>query len=513
MSVLNLHSSMANIIVQSHGTSQLLVENEHHRERSRSASTSPRRVSTFPPVGPSEYVTSRTNPRKRIIVCCDGTWQDGIVVDARWKYTNVLRLSRAVRHADDRVDPPIPQVVFYQSGIGSSNNLYSQIVDGATGASLGEKVEEAYAFIAQNYHPGDEIFLFGFSRGAYTARTVASFIGEIGILNRIDMDHFADIFVAFQKRGKAEDEDEKKALDAMLDPWVRDDAPGKKRADSGPDGFSIKCVGVFDTVGSVGLPEELTRHSETMKTLFGFRDKSLGEHIEKAYQALALNERRADFDCAKFEQTEGGRRKKQVLKQCWFTGCHSDIGGGYQEHDLADLTLTWMAANVGDILALNVEYIASLPNPVAPWGELPPHNSVVGIFALAKTIQRKIPTETDNVTHESIHPSVLRQKTLVPELAEHLAKNPHLVCDLLPLEEELKAGWPNALKQSKKGEPVVNSLAVVAQEGGGSVPVPRLANGSGAVVQASEKQAQQKTQLGYAMVETSMSAIIREFRG
>lgn len=104
------------------------------------------------------------NITKRIIVCCDGTWQDGIIVKERWKYTNILKLSRAMNHVDMRGGAPVPQIVFYQSGIGSSPNFYSEYVQGTTGSSLGEKIQEAYAFIAQNYSPGDEIFLFGFSR-------------------------------------------------------------------------------------------------------------------------------------------------------------------------------------------------------------------------------------------------------------------------------------------------------------------------------------------------------------
>ncbi|KAI0932121.1 hypothetical protein AcW2_000831 [Taiwanofungus camphoratus] len=255
--------------------------------------------------------------KKRIIVCCDGTWQDGTVVGERWKYTNVLRLARAVNHIDERFDPPIPQIVFYQSGVGASNSIYDQIVDGATGASLGEKVEEAYAFIAHNFAPGDEVraksdvdwvvsqvkrceysflaFLgepIQLDEGTYGSMNPQ---GEIGVLDRTDMDHFAAIFLAFQKRGKTSDEDEIKALDKQLAPWTHHDSPGKKRADLGPDSFSVKCIGVFDTVGSVGLPEELTHRSEKIKSIFGFRDKLLGEHIARAYQALALNERRADF--------------------------------------------------------------------------------------------------------------------------------------------------------------------------------------------------------------------------
>jgi uncharacterized protein (DUF2235 family) len=269
-------------------------------------------------------VGSSTQPpktNKRIIVCCDGTWQDGVVVKERWKYTNVLRLSRALKQQDERSELAIPQIVFYQAGIGSSPNFYSEYIQGATGASLAvEKVQEAYAFIAQNFYPGDEIFLFGFSRGAYTARMVAMFIGAIGVLDKTDMDYFADIFVAYQRLGKSNDPAEIAKLQAELAPWTSLNSRGQLRAVSDDHAFSIKCVGLFDTVGSVGLPEEITHKSPSTKSIFGFPNTELGDHIERAYQALAINETRLDFNCCKFEQSEGGRRKGQVLKQCWFSG-------------------------------------------------------------------------------------------------------------------------------------------------------------------------------------------------
>ncbi|EGN94668.1 hypothetical protein SERLA73DRAFT_96017 [Serpula lacrymans var. lacrymans S7.3] len=357
-------------------------------------------------------------------------------------YTNILKLSRALNHVDERPDFPIPQIVFYQTGVGSEPNLYSEYVQGATGYSLVVKVQEAYAFIAQNFHPGDEIYLFGFSRGAYTARMIAMIIGAIGVLNRTDMDNFADIFVSYQKLGKLKDGAEKTALQKKLDPWLSHDAPGKKRADSDQDTFSIKCVGVFDTVGSLGLPEELTHHAPSTKSLFGFSDTFLGEHIERAYQALALNETRADFNCAKFDQTTGGRKKGQVLKQCWFTGSHSDIGGGWHDHDLSDLTLTWMVANIEDMLSVDMTYIKSLPDPVALWGEQQPHDPRTGIFILSDKISRTLPTKTDDVTHETIHPSVLRQAHMLPQLQKNIDEDPALVCQLLPFEQEMREHWP-----------------------------------------------------------------------
>ncbi|KAJ3790950.1 hypothetical protein GGU10DRAFT_339118 [Lentinula aff. detonsa] len=379
-----------------------------------------------------------TRVKKRIIICCDGTWQDGITTQNRLSYTNVLRIARTIEHEDFRVEPPIPQIVFYQSGIGSADNLYAEYVED----TLGDKVEEAYAFIAHNYYPGDEIFLFGFSRGAYTARMVAMFIGAIGVLDRKDMDSFAGIFIAYQNLGKTTDDKEKQKLDAQLAPWNSPDSAGIRRAYAGGRSFSVKCLGVFETVGTLGLPEELTLRSPKLKRLFGFPDRLLGPHIERAYQALALNENRADFICAKFEQKEEGRRKGQILKQCWFTGCHSDVGGGYKRHDLADIALTWMVAHVSDALAMDLRYLGGLLDPTAPWGTQKPHNPETGVFALSISTQRPLPTKTDDVTHEKIHPSVLHQKELYPALAQDIRDHPQLIGTLLPLEEEVMKNWP-----------------------------------------------------------------------
>ncbi|TFK20147.1 hypothetical protein FA15DRAFT_689251 [Coprinopsis marcescibilis] len=431
---------------------------------------SPRRLNTDPELASSNELRLRVS--KRLILCCDGTWQDGIG-EHRSVYTNVLRLARTIHHADERYQPPIPQIVFYQSGIGTEKNFYSEYIEGTTGGSLADKVEEAYAFIAHNYNPGDEIFLFGFSRGAYTARMVAMFIGEIGVLDRKEMDHFAKIFIAFQKLGKANKQEDIAVLREELHPWCNPKAAGRLRADVDGDTFNVKCVGVFDTVGSLGLPESLTIRFTKVRTIFGFPDRKLGEHVERAYQALALHEMRADFNCNVFEQTEKGKLKGQTLKQCWFTGAHTDIGGGYKEHDLADVALFWMAANIEDIIALDLDYLGRLPQPVAPWGQQKPHenSSKTGIFFLAQGIQRELPTEVGGPLCQMIHPSVLEQAKLFPALDKVLRDHPNTVCPLLPLEEQMKASWPyvadspvvkrytDELEDQLKGKPAASATS------------------------------------------------------
>ncbi|KAK0232807.1 hypothetical protein IW262DRAFT_1259147 [Armillaria fumosa] len=374
--------------------------------------------------------------RKRLIVCCDGTWQDGVLTQDRLLYTNTLRLARTIMNEDTRSDPPIQQIVFYQSGIGTERNLYDEYVDA-------DKVEEAYAFIALNYFPGDEIFLFGFSRGAYTARMVAMFIGTIGLLDRRDMDNFARIFIAYQRLAKSDNEQGIVLILHSLSSKRRLLLVSVRSANVH---VHLRCVGVFETVGSLGLPDELTLDLKKATLIFGFPDKALGGHIERAYHALALNETRRDFDCAKYERTHQGLSKGQILKQCWFGGCHSDIGGGYRDHDLADISLIWMAANVQDMLSLDMEYLRSVPSPVAPWGSQKPHKqvftfSLTGLASLFFATERKLPLSMDNITNETIHSSVLEQAELPSALVDAIAAGHTAVEDLLPLEEEFKAKW------------------------------------------------------------------------
>jgi len=158
---------------------------------------------------------------------------------------------------------------------------------------------------------------------------------------------------------------------------------------------------------------------------------------------MAINETKSDFNVCKYEQTEKGRQKGQTLKQTWFAGSHSDIGGGYEKHDLSDLTLTWMASNIEDMLSLDTHYLATRPSPVASYGRQPPHNSVEGAHILAHKKQRCLPAFTDDVTHETIHPSVLEQESIQPkELQVLVEKNPRLIAKLALLEEELKVNWP-----------------------------------------------------------------------
>lgn len=160
-----------------------------------------------------------------------------------------------------------------------------------------------------------------------------------------------------------------------------------------------------------------------------------------ALQALALDEVRENFSPIKFHQTVKGGAKGQVLKQCWFAGSHSDIGGGWIEHDLADITLGWMVAQTQHLLAWDFPYILSVLDPIQQYGQEPPHDALTGFLALSHTAPRQVPKVSGFPTNESIHYSVTFQPDLKEEVKQALQENPDLVKELLPFEQDLKNRW------------------------------------------------------------------------
>ncbi len=281
---------------------------------------------------------------KRLVVCCDGTWNDE---DVHPNVTNVVRMSRAVLQEDSRQTPPVSQITYYHSGVGTGD-VFDKVGGGAIGLGLSRNVRDCYAFIADNYVEGDEIILFGFSRGAYTARSVAGLIGWAGLLRKPSMDEFYKVWAAYKARNQP-------GVPDVLVNFPECQKP-----------VLIKCIGVWDTVGALGIPWHRDI-PDTVRDQFQFHDTDLGAHVGHAFQALALDERREDFAPTLWMQTPEGSAANQVLKQVWFPGVHANIGGGYDEHGLSDVALAWMAAQVISLLALDIDYVSSRQDRRDPW--------------------------------------------------------------------------------------------------------------------------------------------------
>jgi uncharacterized protein (DUF2235 family) len=272
---------------------------------------------------------------KKLAIFCDGTWNQ-----ASARRTNVVRLFQATLPAD-KATPPNPQLVYYVKGVGT--RWEEQIRGGAFGYGISDNIKSAYSFIVANYESGDEIFLFGFSRGAYTARSIAGLIQNIGVLRRQNL-HLVEF--GFNKyRDKAPE-------------WHPDgpEAVAFRKKNSHPD-ESIEFIGVWDTVGALGSPYGVIIGWIVDKVFkCSFHNSKLSSWVQSAYHALAVDERRWPFRPNLWELNARHRQsnadalragKIPNYEQCWFPGVHSNVGGGYDNTGLSDLALQWMADRAG----------------------------------------------------------------------------------------------------------------------------------------------------------------------
>jgi uncharacterized protein (DUF2235 family) len=309
---------------------------------------------------------------KRIFVCADGTWnrpEEDLEKDVA---TNVLRLARGVAPEDEHGNA---QVVFYDWGLGS---YHANVAGGGFGEGINKNIMDDYRFIVQNYDPGDEIFLFGFSRGAYTIRSLTGLINNCGILKRRHARRIEQAFALYKNRENHPRDDESHKFRAR---YATEDAP------------RIKFVGVWDTVGALGVPVHVLGFLNEKHV---FHDNKIGPNIDVARHALAIDERRDDF-----EPTIWKKRAGTDLKQVWFAGVHSDVGGGYAKQKgkglLSDIPLGWIMSEAAKLDAKFEEHLWKGLNDDAG---APQHESHEGFFKLLGKHVRPISGGT--LIHESV---------------------------------------------------------------------------------------------------------------
>ncbi|WP_333672306.1 DUF2235 domain-containing protein, partial [Elioraea tepidiphila] len=287
---------------------------------------------------------------KRIIVCADGTWNQPESPKTRGRSTNVLRLLRAIKPT---AADGTPQVVYYRRGVGTDGWLY-RFIDGVTGRGLSRNVQEAYRFIGNNYDwarhgneaERDRIYLFGFSRGAYTVRSLAGLIGTIGLIEKTKLGDLMDGYDYYR-------------IDPRR-PELRAAHPFHSRAIEMPRPV-IDCVGVWDTVGALGVPGGVFN---VLNRRFRFHNTEIGHAVRHAYQALAIDEHRKSFAPAVWQLPKDWRGE---MEQTWFAGAHCNVGGGYADHALSDIALAWMAERAMRCgLDLDRDYLARIGFPTEP---------------------------------------------------------------------------------------------------------------------------------------------------
>lgn len=299
---------------------------------------------------------------KRIVVLIDGTWNKeaatGDTNVARLDYNRqIVKFIKAPKAADG-----IAQQVFYHSGVGADGDLVQRILGGAIGLGLKQIIKESYEYVVRNYAEGDELYLWGFSRGSYAARALAGLIGASGIQRHIDARLFELAWRHYRVRPQARQHPE---IAAAGDKTAID----RFRAERGSfhRTRTIKCIAVWDTVGSYGIPAgfgfaALARYF-TLLTL-GFHDTSFGDNVDVGLHALGIDEHRRPF-VPTFWTIAKGMNPRGHVEQTWFAGAHCNVGGGYPDCGLSDMALIWMIARVQALTKLEFDGAAIKANTAA----------------------------------------------------------------------------------------------------------------------------------------------------
>src|SRR5262245_5772885 len=268
---------------------------------------------------------------KRLIICADGTWNLRDQTDEKTgkrRPTNVTKLARAVR---PRARDGVTQVVFYHDGLGTRGPI-DKMTGGAFGTGIEDNVRNLYRSLVYNYEPDDQVYLFGFSRGAFTVRTLLGFMNLVGLVTKDDDYYVPEIYHCYESNKRPGDPEWTEAFHNVQ--HTRPCPP-------------ITFVGVWDTVGSLGAPGVIGRVASTFNgNKYAYHDVGLNGNIKNAYHALAIDEHRVPFRPALWTRPANWTGN---LEQAWFPGAHSNVGGGSTPDGLANEALHWIVAKASAI--------------------------------------------------------------------------------------------------------------------------------------------------------------------
>ena len=364
---------------------------------------------------------------RRLVLFFDGTWNKVKT------HTNVERLWQLVAPFDLAGGE---QVCKYVAGVGVAPGL-EHWLGGAFGLGLSDNVKEGFKWLSQLWRDGDEIWLFGFSRGAYTARSLGGVIRKCGLQ---------------QTDAKGEVSDA--VIDAAYDYYRNDVKPGVHddgsdptavwRAQRGARDVLIRFIGVWDTVGSLGIPG-VAPWLPFSRARYAFHDTELSKIVQYAYQALAIDEHRKDFEPTKWtrpaqslqpgESATAWKPEQIEVEQRWFVGAHSDVGGGektdgagHSPDTLPEITLAWMQAK-----AAGAGLAFKQPCVPAAGAELDVPNDSYGTFmdGIYRVFNRPFERELGGGVNETIDPSVwlkwYAQRQYRPQPLETAMQNGRIV--------------------------------------------------------------------------------------
>lgn len=365
---------------------------------------------------------------KRIIVCCDGTWnKPGMKDRGQLVETNVEKMYKAVSNQSTTAK----QVKFYGPGVGTSYAISEILIGGGTGMGIDRNIQDAYKFLMWSYEPGDEIYLFGFSRGAYTVRSLAGFIRNCGIMKPENLPLVEEAYRLYRDRTELThpDSDTMKAFKNCycIEPET-----------------NATFIGVWDTVGALGIP---LNSFNWWNRKYQFHDVKLSSQIKYAYHAIAMDERRRIFKPTLWEiDADSYVDNGQICEQVWFPGSHANVGGGYVDSGLSNIALLWM---IDKAKAAGVEFDEAYVMQQAgnPEGEL--RDSLNWVYKLFGQLVRNIDElrgkedKRKVKRNERIHLSCVERYHLIekysPKNLEVAVKNGY--ADFDPVKDKWKPEW------------------------------------------------------------------------
>jgi len=353
--------------------------------------------------------------KRKLVLFADGTGNAFTKQES-----SVWRLYEALDHTQP------DQISYYIKGVGTSGWAPLAAVDGATGIGVPSNVRKLYRFLCWNWQPGDEIYVFGFSRGAFTARTLAAMIASQGLVPTIiDKDPVShaemqrNTMAAWREYRRASVPWRKSLPTIWVARAIRDAALGLwhrilrhrsyadvRKAMDGRCDVNIEFLGLFDTVEAFGVPvEELRTAIDWAIWPISFRNHRLSDKVNRARHALSLDDERTTFHPLRFDQSH--LKDPEQIKEVWFAGVHSDIGGGYPESTLSFVPLVWMASQIEKDLRFQpgtIEHFRAYQSAIGPM-----HDSRSGAAVFYRYGPRPIDEGEENGGPPVVHLSVVER--------------------------------------------------------------------------------------------------------
>lgn len=283
---------------------------------------------------------------KRLVVCCDGTWNELDFTER--PITNVAKIAQAVYGRDSA---GTQQIVYYDEGVGTLEG--EKFEGGVFGDGLQQNILDVYLFLILNYEPGDEIYIFGFSRGAYTARSLAGLIRCSGIIRRDQASYIGEAFRRYESDRIHPNHPASvrfRQKHGHPNTWIDKENERDVAKRKGAERISITYLGVWDTVGTLGVLGPFNAAFDREED-HGFHDVWLSSSVKSARHAVALDETRPAFRATLWNtqclHRLNGRPSKSddalPYQQRWFPGDHGSVGGGGDITGLSDFALKWVA--------------------------------------------------------------------------------------------------------------------------------------------------------------------------